>query len=107
MSLIIHITVISLQYIESILLSVNQQTQVSAMTGTACELCDYDEKVTGNINEFYQFSLSLFEMINNDQSLVAGSRDYESILNSNSSTSSGPVIKVGGINGSEGLCNTI
>ena len=77
------------------------------MTGTACELCGYDEKVTGNINEFYQFSLSLFEMINNDHSLLEGSRDYESMLNSNSSTNSGPVIKVGGINSSEGLCNTI
>jgi hypothetical protein len=44
------------------------------MTGTACDLCEYDETETSCLNKFDLFSLLLFEKINNNQLQVGDKR---------------------------------
>lgn len=51
------------------------------MTGTASELCDYNENETSNLNNFDLFSLRLFEKIKANRLLHTDSLDHTPILN--------------------------
>lgn len=54
------------------------------MTGTASELCDYNENETSNLNNFDLFSLRLFEKIKANRLLHTDSLDHTPILNATS-----------------------
>ena len=65
------------------------------MTGTACDLCGYDETETSCLNKFDLLSLWLFEKINNDHLQVGGSMGGDSILIGAESVKSGVVANDG------------
>jgi len=73
------------------------------MTGTACDLCEYDENENSCLNNFDLFSLWLIEKINGDDFRIEDSLGCESIFKGNESTRPNLVIIDGGINESEGL----
>ena len=51
------------------------------MTGTASELCDYNENETSNLDNFDLFSLRLIEKIKENRLLHTDSLDHTAILN--------------------------
>ena len=51
------------------------------MTGTASELCDYNENETSNLDNFDLFSLRLIEKIKENRLLHTDSLDHTPILN--------------------------
>ena len=73
------------------------------MTGTACDLCEYDEKENSCLSNFDLLSLWLFEKINSDHFRIEDSLGYESIFKGNESTRSNLAMIDDGINGGEGL----
>lgn len=56
------------------------------MTGTACDLCEYDENEISCLNDFDLFSLWLFEKINNDRLCAEDSLGCETLFKGNKST---------------------
>jgi len=73
------------------------------MTGTACDLYEYDENEISCLNKFDLFSLWLFEKINNNHFRAEDSLGCESILKSYESTRPDLVIIDSGIDLGEEL----
>ena len=73
------------------------------MTGTACDVYEYDENETSCLNNFDLFSLYLFEKINKDHLRGEDSLGYESNFKGRESKGPDLVIIDGGLSEAEGL----